>query len=93
MFKDGREYIKGHLLKVLPRASPAHGPYLVTMLEGVLWTRLIAGSPIPDSLVSWLVLSQLGESEGGQSSTVQRTLESSFVFPLCELGEQVTCHL
>lgn len=70
-FKEGREYIKGHSLKVLPRASPTHGLYLVTMLERGLWTRLITGSPTEDSVGSWLVPPQLGESEGGQSSTVQ----------------------
>lgn len=37
MFKEGRECIKGHSLKLLLRTSPAEDPYPITMSEGVLW--------------------------------------------------------
>ena len=35
MFKEGRECIKGHSLKLLLRTSPAEDPYPITMSEGV----------------------------------------------------------
>lgn len=71
MFKEAREHVKGHALKVLPRASPTQGPCVVAILEGGVWIRLITASPMADSVVSWLVPLQLRESEGGQSSIVQ----------------------
>lgn len=55
MFKDGREYIKGYLLKVLLRVSFVYGFCFVIMLEGVLWIRFIVGFLILDFLVFWLV--------------------------------------